>query len=84
MKTPTQEGEPAFISPRSRESEANVQQCQLSRNLPISTPPTPAHQILWHEKQRLGGVCGEAQVSDREEMLLFLPHITDFRFYQPT
>lgn len=82
-KTPTQEREPALISPRSRESEANLQQCQLSRNLPIRTPPIPARQILRHEKQQLVGVWGEAQVSDREEGLLFLPPITDSHFYQP-
>lgn len=57
MKTPTQEREPALISPRSRESEANLQQCQLSRNLPISTPPSPPIRYCGTRSSSLW-VCG--------------------------
>lgn len=63
MRTPRPEREPASISPRSRGDGANLQQCQLSWDLPSAT------SFLRYADTGSsggGGTRGEGQVSDRQ------------------
>ena len=63
MRTPRPEREPASISPRSRGDGANLQQCQLSWDL-----PSAASFLRYADTGSSGGggTRGEGQVSNRQ------------------